>query len=457
MTRRTFGTFGTFGTFISPGISAGIIRVAIGGALAMSPFWVNPASAQNSEQITYRMQAGDTLYALANEFFVSEAAAYKVQRMNRISDARLIPVGTVINVPRSLLKWDPVTLQVASFAGTVTIARGGQAQAPTPGQVIRGGTVVSTGARSFISLVGEGRTAVSLPSNSRVQIRRTRRYRIDNSLDVDLRVLKGRGEITAPKLNQGERFRTGTPLAVTAVRGTEFRVGYDDTSKLALTEVVEGLVEISANGASVSAAQGLGVASDPAGLGEAEELLTAPLISDRSAIQTGETVGFAIAPLEGAVAYRTQIARDVTFSDVIDERVSSDVEIEFSDIEDGRFSVRTRAIAQSGLEGFWQSEDASFRRKRVGTSAGAEPSPFADAYKFAWRPAGAGPTFTAFQMWRKNAPETLIVDEVGLETSGILISDLANGTYSWRVATSVIDADDVIKIWSEPRDLTVSD
>lgn len=430
---------------------------AFATALACGLVMVGPVAAQDDGVVQYRMQAGDTLYDLAREYFVSEQAALQVQRINRISNARKIPVGALVNVPRSLLKWDPVTLQVAAFAGDVSIERGGTITTPREGQTIGRNTIVSTRARSFISLQGEGRTAVSLPSNSRVQIRRARRYRIDNSLDVDLRVLRGRGEITAPKLKEGERFRTGTPLAVTAVRGTQFRVGYDEQSALALTEVTEGMVEISTDSAAVSAAQGFGVASKPSGLGQPEDLLVAPVVTDRSATQTGEALEFAITPIEGAVAYRTQIARDVTFTDVVDELVSSDVEIEFSGIKDGRFSVRTRAIAASGLEGFWQSEDASFRRKRVGTSAAAEPVPFADAYKFAWVPAGSGPAYTAFQMWRKDAPDTLIVDEVGLDAPGVYISDVEPGIYSWRVATSVIDAGDVIKVWSEPRDLTVSE
>ncbi|WP_298334483.1 FecR domain-containing protein [uncultured Erythrobacter sp.] len=433
-----------FGTFITIGMAAGV-------ALA------SPVHAQDDGSVAYTMEAGDTLYGLAQEYFVSEEAALRVQRFNRISNARAIPVGAVIDVPRSLLKWDPVTLRVAFFTGQVTIAQNGREQAPQRAQQVPQNSIISTGERSFISLQGEGRTAVSLPSNSRVQIRRARRYRIDQSLDVDLRVLKGRGEITAPKLRDGERFRTGTPIAVTAVRGTEFRVGYDEASALALTEVTEGLVEISADGAAVAAEAGKGVASNPSGLGEPEDLLIAPEISGRSATQTGETVAFSITPLTGATAYRTQIASDVTFTDVIDEQVSSELNIEFFDVDDGRYSVRTRAIAASGLEGFWQGEDASFRRKRVGTSVAAEPAPFADAYKFAWLPEGAGPSYTAFQMWPKDAPDTLIVDEVGLDAPGIYLSDLAPGIYSWRVATSVIDEGEVIKVWTEARDLTVSE
>jgi hypothetical protein len=429
------------------------VAAGLAGSFALAA----PVAAQDDEPIRYTMETGDTLYALAQDYFVSQEAALRVQRLNRIANARRIPVGAVINVPRSLLKWDPVPLQVVFFSGDVTIEQRGQTGTPSQGQTIGRNAIVSTGARSFISLQSEGTTALSLPSNSRVQIRRARRYRLNNALDVDLRVLRGRGEIKAPRLRDQERFRTGTPLAVTAVRGTEFRVAFDEQSALALTEVTEGLVDISSDGTSIAAAAGKGVASNQGGLGAPEDLLTAPEITDRNATQTGEALEFAITALDGAVAYRTQIARDVTFTDIIDEQVSSDLSVSFAEVPDGRYSVRSRAVAQSGLEGFWQGEDASFRRKQVGSSVQAEPAPFADAYKFAWLPTGTGPSYTAFQMWPKDAPETLLFDEVGLDAPGIYISDLEPGVYTWRVATSVIDEGEVIKVWSDPRDLTVSE
>jgi hypothetical protein len=430
-----------------------ILIAGVAGTIALA----TPAYSQSDDAVEYTFVKGDTLYGLARDYFVSDEAALEVQRLNGIKNDRRIPVGAVVSVPRSLLKWDPVTLEVASFTGDVSVGPRGSSRAPVKGQTIGENTIISTRARSFISLQGAGRTAVSLPSNSSVQIRRAKRYRINNALDVDLRVLRGRGEIRAPKLRNDERFRTGTPLAVTAVRGTDFRVGYDEASALALTEVTEGLVEISNDGASIAAAAGTGVATDPAGLGKPEELLSAPEMVDRNAIQTDETLTFAVNPLDGAAAYRVQIARDQTFTDVIDEQVSPATEFEFELPEDGRFAVRARATAKSGLEGFWQGGDPSFRRKRVGVSASAEPAPFADAYKFAWLPAGSGPSYTAFQMWRQDAPETLVIDEVGLDNGGFYVVDLAPGAYFWRIGTSVIDEGEVIKIWNEPLPLNVTE
>lgn len=414
----------------------------------------NPAHAQGSGSIEYTMQTGDTLYDLAKEYFVSTAAVDRVLRLNRISNARRIPTGSVIKVPRALLRTEPVALRVLSFRGEVSIEQNGSVLSPQLGLQIAQGAVVSTQSRAFISLGGAESTRVSLPSNSRVKIDRARRYRIDNSLDVDVRVLRGRSEIVAPKLREGESFQTGTPVAVTAVRGTQFRVAFNEADASALTEVVEGLVQVSAGETSALPSAGSGVASSEAGVGKVETLLRAPKIIDPGAIQTEENVLFRIAALERASAYRTQIARDAGFTDIIDETISPAPSAEFEGISDGRMFVRSRAIAKSGLEGL--SEVYSFRRKRLGVSAAVEAAPLADAYKFAWLTEGEGQSFAAFQLWRKDQPGVMLVDKVGLNDNGLYISDIAPGVYTWRVATFQIDEGDVIKVWGEPQDLTVT-
>jgi len=445
----------------------GLLKFIATGALA-SVAVATPAQAQSSGEgtVSYTIEAGDTLYGLAREYFTSNAAIARVQRLNRISNARAIPVGKVVKVPRELLKSDPVLLNVRFSRGEVSIRQGGAVRNAEKDMVVRPGAIITTGSRAFVSLGGDGsRTRVSLPSNSSVQIKRARRYRLGNKLDVDLRVLRGRGEITAPKLNDGERFHTGTPLAVTAVRGTEFRVGYEEGA-VALTEVVEGLVDVSAGGAQLNIPAGIGLASDTSGLGEPEDLLSAPEMLDPNTTQTKEIVTFTIAPIEGAVAYRTQIARDQTFVNVIAEEVTSEPFVSFEEVPDGRLSVRSRAVAASGLEGF-ETASQAFRRKRVGAGGGIAPSPFADAFKFVWQPEGKGQSYAGFRLWEKGNPEALLVDEAGLTSEGLYITDLAPGDYQWQVSTLLIitpkegdgekeaETGEVIKIWSDPVDLPV--
>lgn len=425
--------------------------VPLTAAMAIS----SPLKAQDGEPAEYRIQAGDTLYDLAGEYFQSNVAIAEVQRLNGIGSARRLQIGSVIKVPRSLLKYRQIPLRILSFSGPVSIQSAERQFTPKVGTELSEGTLVSTGARGFISLGGEGNSRLSLPSNSRIRINGARRYLIDDKLDFDLRVLNGRGNIVAPKLKKGERFRVGTPVAVTAVRGTEFRIGFDEEAQLALTEVTEGRVEVSAGDIAASAKAGLGIASKPEGVGEPETLLKAPEIVDPGAIQTAETVAFAVEPVAGAQGYRTQIARDAGFIEVIAETVSGADDAIFAEIDDGRLFVRSRAVAESGLEGL--SKAYSFRRKQVGVSAEVEPAPFADAFKFAWRPEGAGRSYAAFQLWSAAAPETLLIDEVGLDFTGFYVGDIKPGVYKWRVATFQIDEGDVIKVWGSEQELTITE
>lgn len=443
----------------------GLVKfVAVGTLASMAQATLAQAQKSDEDTISYTMEPGDTLYGLANEYFISNTSVPQVQKLNRITNARAIPVGAVVEVPREFLKSTPVSLNVLFTRGEVSIRQGSTVREAEKDMVVRPGAIITTGARAFVSLDGgDGQTRVALPSNSRVQIRRARRYLLNNRLDVDLRVLRGRGEIVAPKLNEDERFNTGTPLAVTAVRGTKFRVGYEEEGGLALTEVVEGLVEVSAGDAELNIPAGVGVASDVSGLGDPEELLAPPELVDPNATQTRELVTFTLVPVEGAAAYRTQIAQDQTFQEVIEDKVTEQPLVSFEGIPEMRLSVRSRSIAVSGLEGV-ETPLQSFRRKRVGTSASLAPSPFADAYKFVWQPAGEGQSYAGFRLWEKGKPDTLLIDEAGMTNEGLYVSDLATGDYQWQVSTFVIltpdkegEKSEVIKIWSDPVDLPVRD
>lgn len=432
-------------------MSRGLFAVLLLGALFLAAW---PLRAETPDTITYRMERGDTLYKLAREYFKNERMVAAVQKANRIRDPRRIPVGADLQIPRSVLKFTPTPLRVQSFSGPVQILIEGRTLRPTVGAIVPEGSEIQTGGSGFISLMGEGDSRVSLPSNSRIRVNAARRYLINDLIDVDLRVLGGRGEFVAPKLKQDERYRVGTPVAVTAVRGTQFRVGHDPQNGTGGTEVVEGIVAVAAGSKAVTAGEGFGVSAGPAGLGEAVKLLSAPEMVNPGRIQTEETLGFAIVPISGAEGYRTQLARDAGFLEVIAESVDAAPAAQFAEIADGRLFVRARAIAEGGLEGL--SDAYSFRRKRIGASAAVETSPLDDAYRFAWLPEGEGPSYQGFQLWRAGNEEALLVDEVGLTERGIMVSDLEPGEYFWRVATFQIDEGDIIKVWGPNQKLTVA-
>ena len=413
-----------------------------------------PAAAQSDQAVEYRIKQGDTLYDLSKSFFVNEGAIADVMRINRIRNARRLPVGGVLSLPRRLLRYEPQPLRVLTFSGPVTISHSGSKLEPRLGVQVAEGAIVETGARGFISLGGTGNSRLSLPSNSRVRVDGARRYLINDAIDFDIRVLKGRSEIVAPKLKDQERFRVGTPQAVTAVRGTKFRVAYKEAAERSLTEVVEGNVEVMVGEENVAAAAGSGVAANALAIGAAEPLLPAPALVDAGSIQTGEDVTFTVEDLGKAKGYRTQLARDAGFVEVIAEQISSDEVVAFDDIADGRLFVRSRAIAESELEGL--TEVYSFRRKRLGAAVSVEASPFDDAYKFIWLPEGVGKSYAGFQLWDAKQPDTLLVDEIGVEFQGFYVSNVEPGDYRWRVATFQIDEGEVIKVWGPVQEFKVT-
>lgn len=413
-----------------------------------------PAQAQSTSSdsdITYRVERGDTLYDLRREYLLGADAAAVIARYNRITNPRRIPIGKELRLPRDLLAYKPARLRVRSFTGPVTI----DGQIPQPGAEISEGTLVATGPRGFVSFVSDAGSSVSLPSNSRARLDRARIYRLRDLRDISFTILKGRGEVTVPSLRPGERFDTGTPVAVTAVRGTRFRVAHEEAAERSLTEVVEGSVAVANEAGEALASEGFGLAATASGPGAAEALLPPVEIQDAGKVQTGELVEFVLGLPKGAVAARTQVAQDAGFLEILREDVGETDQATFSELENGRYFVRSRGVAASGLEGL--SDVFSFRRKRLGVSASVEQSELEDAFKFAWLPEAEGEVLYAFQIWREGEKDRMLVDELAPAGGSLLLTSLEPGTYIWRVAAMQADEGDWLKVWGPEQRLNVSE
>ena len=418
---------------------------------AAAAFFVVPAHANDDGFIDYEVKSGDTLYELSKRYLNGPNASQKVQKINRLADPRKLPIARVLKIPRELLRSERIELRVEGFSGPVQVA----GRTPVVGSVLGEGEVITTGRSGFVTFSAANGAKVSLPSNTRARLMKARRYLLDDILDMDFSILSGRGNAVSPKLGPQGRMRMHTPSAVTAVRGTEFRVAHSEEDGRSLTEVVEGKVAVAAGSDQKLTAAGFGVASTADGVGANEALLPAPSVEDPGAMQTGKTLVFNITPEAGASGTRTQIARDAGFVEVVDEQIVADGPVEFQTLDNGRYFVRARAISASGLEGL--SEVYSFRRKRLDVAADVAESPLEGGYLFKWLPEGEGQTFFAFQMWRDGDLETMIVDETGMSETGIVLTNLQPGAYQWRVAAMQADEDGLLKIWGPEQKLTVSE
>lgn len=428
--------------------------MSISLALALSSAQA-PTPSVGPDTVTYVVRAGDTFDRLSRNYLVPERNWRALLRLAGIRDPKRLPVGRRLVIPRSWLRYRIEPARLASYRGTLGIALGGRAPAPSIGMPVGEGARLTTAASSFASLILADGSTVVIPSQSQVTIRHLRRILLTGTIDYRFEVERGRLQTKVPPLNNpAARYRIQTPLSMTAVRGTEFRVTYSSDADVAGTEVLSGTVSLSsssdAGGATLN--EYFGAVVSRSGETRVVDLLPAPELRDPGRLQTRETVGLQIEPLPDAVRYRAVIAADAGFIENIAEQFSNTGAFAFSEIPDGNLFVRVSAIDRNGLEGLAQSY--SFSRRL--TSIRGEVEQHEDGYRFRWSGAGSGTRVYRFQLMR-GAPDTRpIVDEVGLQREFLTLRDLPPDTYFWRVGVTQVGSEETIETWSDPEKLTIS-
>jgi hypothetical protein len=423
----------------------------------MAIFALLPATAlaQSAEgRVSYEVQAGDTLIGLGNRYFVSDAAAFEVGRINHIRNPRRIPIGTNLAIPQRLLRSAPVELKVQVFSGPVSIAKGTERLTPRAGLVLVEGSEIETGSGGFVTVGGSDGSRFTLPSHSRVRIVRSRRYILGAASDIDLVVRKGRADLRAASQKPGSEFRVRTPIAVSAVRGTAYRIGLAEDGKVSFTEVLEGGVAVETMAAATAVEAGFGAASRSDGAIAKEALLSAPALLAPGKVQTEVLVGFAAQPINGASGYRFQLARDAGFVDVMTEQVSVESRAEFTGIGNGEMFVRTSAIAKSGLEGL--AETSSFRRQRLGLQASAGETGVPGGLRFDWLAEGEGSAVYRFQLLGTDTDSPPLIDQAGMAEPGLTLTGLHPGAYRWRVGVIKTTPQGSAEVWTPLQDVKIN-
>ncbi|MEM1133225.1 MAG: FecR domain-containing protein [Pseudomonadota bacterium] len=395
----------------------------------------------DSETVEYTLKRGENLFDLATQYFRKQQDYRLVQRMNRIRNPRRIPVGTVIEIPYSVLKYSDETARVAAFRGTARISPSGKgAREPKLNEAVNEGAGLATGAASSLSLSVSDGSTLTMPSNSVMRIVRLRRWLLTDSLDFDYALEQGAVRTKFnPARNKDDRFRVRTPSAVSAVRGTEFRTRYDNEKGVSFVELVEGKLDVS-NDVSEAAnlEAGFGAIVSQSDLSKAP-LLAAPDFVKGSGNQRDPQLNFTAEPLNDAVGYRLIISRDSSFLDIVEDIENQNSSFTLDELEDGNYFAKISAFSKSGLEGL--PSQIAFRRRLNGLTASAERND--DGFLFRWVAVGRGERRYRLQIFLGNEPGQLpIVDEAGLTETSLSLSDLVPGEYRWRVgSTTFIDGE----------------
>lgn len=405
------------------------------------------AAQSDDAPVRYVVRKGDTLIGLGNRYFLTPQSYKIVQRQNRIANPYAIPVGKILSIPRSVLKYRPASAEIIAVRGQVTQDKG----AATTGQKLQEGTAITTGPSSFATMALDDGSRISLPSNSAIRIRRLRTYLLGNILDYDFDVARGgiRSSVVKQK-SPDDSYRVRTPKAVSAVRGTDFQSRYDADSQNDFAEVVEGGLSVDTGGEgarALPAGNGLAVKADGGVLTEA--LLPAPELLAPGKLQSDKIVRFTAA-LSDPVRYT--IATDSGFIEQVADSIAPDGKAEFTDLPNGNYFIRARAISAAGLQGIPATFTFKRRLNSVSGSAGREN----DAFVFRWRAEGDGPQKFHFQLFRNAVTNAAMVDEAGLESMMITLSDLPPGDYFWRVGSTQYADGEASTSWTPIEKITVA-
>lgn len=379
---------------------------------------VAPATALEAPPLRYVVQPGDTLDSIAARALADPDDWRALARRNDIAEPARLTAGSTLLIPADLLKREPVEAAIVAFSGAVKV-EGGKASL---GQAVAAGDVITTGANSFVTLALADGSRVTLPSQSRIRIEALDRIVLDGRLERRFRLENGRGEFTvAPRQHPEDRFLVKTPVAVAAVRGTEFDIDTDRSDSIITVE--EGVISSrpADDDAETLVPAGRAVLLDSDDQRQVA-MLPRPALTPQSRVGTGDdTLDLVIAP-DAAPGHHVVLAYDAGFVDQFAEAETTTQSISFAGLADGIIYARVRGVDAEGVAGL-----------AADYSAVRGPPPAIRPTRFRWQRAEPGDRRYDLVVARDPQLADRVLDIEGLDATEFTAEGLAAGVWYWRV------------------------
>ena len=330
-----------------------MIRVVLTLLLTLALSFPNLVAAAE-EHWEYTFRPGDSLWKIAEEYTTSVNNWGELLRINSIEQStdRTIAPGTRILIPVSMLKQQPAPALVIAVSGAVQLVRadGEQAELATGTELFSGDRVV-TGERQSLRMQFADKSELQVLPNSEVVLDKLSHFKATGMVDTRIRLNTGGVRTRVIKQKPEDNYEIKTPAAITAVRGTTFRLSSDD-NQVSRTEVTEGLVVVSADQAEKDLNYGFGIVAEQGKpLPEPVKLLDPPKISDNQSSDASK-LQVSWVRLEGAEFYRYQLATDEKFDQLSIDSRTDNSEIQLDELTPGQYFLRVRGVDQFRLEGF---------------------------------------------------------------------------------------------------------
>jgi hypothetical protein len=300
----------------------------------------------------YTFRPGDSIWDIASKYTTTVNNWVEIQKINEIRQGkdRKIRPGTRIVIPVSMLKQQPTPALVVALTGDASLVRAnGDKLKLTVGEKLYSGDRIITLDKQSLSIQFADKSELQVYANSEVVLDKLSQHKKTGMVDTRIRLNTGSINTRVEKQQPDSHYEIRTPAAITAVRGTEFRLTTNE--KFSRTEVTEGLVAVTAGETERVLQDGYGIVAEvDKPLPEPVKLLPGPEVSIKlSSDKT--TVTMSWLELDGAKFYRYQLSNDEKFNQIIIDSKSTDNSITMNQLEPGNYYFRVRGIDQIELEG----------------------------------------------------------------------------------------------------------
>lgn len=431
--------------------------IAAASLCLMTGFHIKDAVAVGTDLAVHQVVEGDTLIGLAKKYLDDGDLWPLFLQYNKVENPRRLKPGSEIRIPPIELP----RINVIFKHGEVLRSEGGNSETlPLDvGDQLQEGDHVNVGSDSYLTLqFADGSIIRVLPDS----VLRVQRYREPGPSKASSRIMAlERGDLdisVVPKTSDGKsrktkpnQFEVITPRAVAAVRGTRFDVS---ASELDTTSgVTEGNVAIRQNtdgkrGKQAVLSAGTGIHIDDQGkLGQVRPLLAATDLSTLpTQLNRSDYVLLDWADLADAASYQVRVATDEQMNEVVASGESPSSSVKLTDLADGKYIVGVRAVDPDGIIGFEAKHTVDIQaqpafpfylgpahQQIVGKVVNLECTPV------------VGATAYRLQISRSADFESTVVDADQLETCSFTGASLDDGSYFWRAAALMQDAEGQFK------------
>ena len=217
-----------------------------------------PVSARTQTLVPLHVQAGTNLIRIARQYCNKPADWKTIAGINNLSSPYIIYTDATLQVPLTILRAKKVSAKVISIKGSpLVLTRENKSLKLHKGDAVLPGQTVITRNDEYVHLVYPDNKHSRIGPESKMLLVYLMRL-ADNNLQAEF--FLDRGKITNSierKLRPNEHFRTRTPMAITGIRGTQFRLKVED-NETNIVETLKGRVVLSAAGKKILLSKGQG-------------------------------------------------------------------------------------------------------------------------------------------------------------------------------------------------------